>query len=115
MNKRVRVRVRFNKIHNKNLFRREELTSEFINDIERLVNVDVFLGSTSNFYPLITGLRIGRNIGYYSDSCMVVLKIGSKDYGNYICEGTKEMRDVWRDSFGGFKEENRASFVDYTN
>lgn len=103
------------KPHKKHLFMREQLTSEVINDIEKLVNVDVFLGSSSNFYPVITSLRIGRNIGNYNDSCMVILTNGAKNYGNYICEGTKEMRDNWRLYFGGLEEENRSSFVDYTD
>ncbi len=103
-------------MHNKkNAFKREQLTQEIFYDIERLANVDVFLGSSSNFYPVVAGLRIGRNIGLYRDNCIVSLLYQSNSYGKVFCEGTKEVRAIWRGYFRGFEEENPAAFVEYTD
>lgn len=95
---------------------RYPLFMEYMADIEILAHADAFLGSVSNLYPLVTGLRLSRRLSHrkqqtlentlmlnYSASCFLESRHGGQ---KFWCEGSPEAKEMWRFYYGGYKLDN---------
>ena len=82
-------------------FSKRTIATEYFTDLEILTHADVFIGSSSNVYTVVTGLRVARGYDLFKNhSCFIQLM------GNPVkmfCEGTSEALAEWQHhSLGGY-------------
>ena len=82
-------------------FSKRTMAVEYFVDLEILAQADAFVGSSSNVYTVVTGLRVARGYDLFKNhSCFLQLM------GNpvkLVCEGTSEALAEWNHhSLGGY-------------
>jgi hypothetical protein len=99
---------------NNNPHEKRKLATEFFMDIDILSNTDIFIGSQSNIYVLVSALRIARNINkinnFYNHSCFLRSEHASKP-PDLNCERSYQVTELWKHlSRGGYSGSNLAQF-----
>lgn len=83
--------------HAKTAVDRQRLVMEYFSDTEIMAAADLFIGSHSNVYSIVSALRYSRVHGNPSlDTCFV----NNLDrHGGLACEGSPEAHTFWWDSY----------------
>jgi hypothetical protein len=76
------------------------LVSEYYSDINVLANTDAFVGSESNFYPIVAALRVIRQPFYHNRTCFLDIRV--HDTPPLFCEGSQEAKQLWQRYFQGY-------------
>lgn len=80
-----------------NIPSRRDIFIEYINDIEILTKCDYFIGSHSNIYAIVGGLRLARHPHRPLSSTCFIESRWTPHY--LVCEGSTESQRFWRDSY----------------
>ena len=78
----------------------------FLTDVEIFIHSDVFIGSVSNIYTVVAGIRIARDSNAHNKfkraNC-AVFPLGYAGTG-LQCEGSAAIKDLWNsNSLGGYR------------
>ena len=82
-------------------FSRRPLAIEYFTDLSILAQADAFVGSSSNVYTIVTGLRVARGYDLINNHSGFLQL--TRTPPKLICEGTLEALEEWQHhSFGGY-------------